>query len=62
MFVLFYKPPCGRWYVHSHKLYESEGAARAAAARFLTPGTPISIATVAATMLDRDAFPLPKED
>lgn len=50
-FVLFYQPPCGDWYVHSHKLYPSEEAARAAARKFLPVGTVIAIASVGS--LDR---------
>lgn len=42
-FLLFYQPPCGKWYVHSHKLYGSFDLARQAARKFLEPGTPISI-------------------
>lgn len=42
-FVLFYQPPCGKWYVHSHKLYPTPDKAREAAEQFLSPGTPIAI-------------------
>ncbi len=43
MFILLYMPPCGEWYVHSHKLYTSVEQARDKAAKFLTPGTRIRI-------------------
>lgn len=42
-FILFYKPPCGNWYVHSHKLYSSVRAGQAGARKFLTPGTMIAV-------------------
>lgn len=45
-FLLLYKPPCGEWYAHSHKLYPDRATARAKAAKFLEPGTPISIVHV----------------
>jgi hypothetical protein len=37
--LLFYFPPCGKWYVHSHKIYESLAEAKEAAEKFLHPGT-----------------------
>lgn len=40
-FVLFYQPPCGTWYVHSHKLYDTEADAIEAAKKFLCANTPI---------------------
>jgi len=43
MFVLLYKPPCGEWYVHSHKIYGNMEAARSKARKFLPRGTPIAI-------------------
>lgn len=46
LYVLFYQPPCGRWYVHSHKLYPSAANAFDAAKRFLSPGTPIAVLPV----------------
>lgn len=42
-FALFYKPPCGRWYVHSHKLYPSVEAAEQAARAFLHFTTPFAV-------------------
>ncbi len=51
-FILFYKPPCGAWYVHSHKLYPSAAAAEHAAGKFLAAGTPIAILNFNATWLD----------
>lgn len=50
-YVLFYRPRCGDWYVHSHKLYSSEEKAREAAKKFLHPKTQISI-------MPMDTFPL----
>ncbi len=44
--VLFYKPPCGKWYVHSHKTYPSVEDAYAAAKKFLHPDTPIAVLPV----------------
>lgn len=52
MFILFYKPPCGIWYVHSHKLYPSTDAAYEAAKKFLAPDTPISILSVSMDYLE----------
>ena len=43
MFVLLYRPPCGEWYIHSHKLYPSKEIARTRAQKFLPTGTPIAI-------------------
>lgn len=40
MYALLYKPPCGKWYVHSHKLYADPLQAEHAADKFLSPGTP----------------------
>jgi hypothetical protein len=37
-YALFYKPACGEWYVHSHKLYDTKKKAEAAAHKFLMPG------------------------
>lgn len=51
-FILFYQPPCGTWYVHSHKLYATEAAAEAAAAKFLPPDTPISVAPISISWVD----------
>jgi len=48
LFVLFYQPPCGKWYVHSHKRYPSAAAARLAAGEFLHPDTPYQVRSVAA--------------
>lgn len=45
-FILFYKPPCGNWYVHSHKLYPSVDAAYEAAKKFLHPDIPIAVKQV----------------
>ncbi len=42
-YILLYKPPCGVWYVHSHKLYDSVEAARRAAIKFLHSDTPVYI-------------------
>lgn len=44
--VLFYKPPCGKWYVHSHKTYPSVEDAYAAAKKFLHPDPPIAVLPV----------------
>lgn len=52
-YVLFYLPPCGAWYVHSHKLYDSEEEARDAARRFLRPGTSITVSPVSPETLNR---------
>ncbi len=52
-YLLFYEPPCGEWYVHSHKLYSSEEAARDAARKFLSPETPIAIVPIFMDMLDQ---------
>lgn len=46
LFALLYKPPCGEWYVHSHKLYDSREQAREKASKFLEPGVPIAIVEV----------------
>lgn len=50
--LLFYKPPNGKWYVHSHKLYGNAGEARAAAREFLSPGTPYALKAVQIDSLD----------
>lgn len=39
-FALLYQPPCGQWYVHSHKMYPTIDAADAAAEKFLHTETP----------------------
>ena len=39
-FILLYQPPCGRWYVHSHKLYDTRMQAVEAINRFIHPETP----------------------
>lgn len=52
-FALFYFPPCGKWYVHSHKLYETADAARDAARKFLVPGALFAILPIAAVDLDQ---------
>lgn len=53
MVILLYKPPNGRWYVHSHKIYPSNDAAREAAREFLAPGTQISFRKVEAPWLEK---------
>jgi len=52
-YILLYKPPCGRWYVHSHKLYPTKAAAYEAAAKFLCPGTPYTTRPVNLAELDQ---------
>lgn len=42
-FLLLYKPPCGKWYVHSHKLYMTVDDAYKAVCKFLHKGTPFQI-------------------
>lgn len=44
--LLLYKPPCGKWYVHSHKLYASHLEAYEAAKKFLHPDTPFAITDI----------------
>lgn len=58
-YVLFYQPPCGAWYVHSHKIYASAGDAAAAAKKFLAPGTPISIMKFNVSRLDETKVLVP---
>lgn len=53
--VLFYQPPCGKWYVHSHKLYPSQDAATEAAGKFLSPGIPFAAVPVELGELNRIA-------
>lgn len=45
-FALFYRPPCGMWYIHSHKLYETPEKAHEAAKKFLHPDTLIFVLPV----------------
>jgi len=45
-YILFYRPPCGKWYVHSHKLYDSPAQADEAAGRFLHAETPRAVLPV----------------
>lgn len=45
-YLIFYKPPCGIWYVHSHKIYPTLGAAKDAIKRFLPRGTPTAIRSI----------------
>lgn len=45
-YALLYKPPCGVWYAHSHKLYLSVSAAEDAVVKFLPAGTEYSIVAV----------------
>lgn len=52
MYILFYKPPCGKWYVHSHKLYDTPLQADDAAKRFLAQGTPYAVLPVDVEELD----------
>lgn len=54
-YLLFYKPPCGLWYVHSHKLYDTPEKAREAAKRFLHPDTEIAVHGICESVLDRYA-------
>ncbi len=42
-FILLYQPPCGQWYVHSHKIYPTIDKANAAIERFISLGTPTKI-------------------
>lgn len=58
-YVLFYQPPCGDWYVHSHKIYTSAGDAAAAAKKLLAPGTPISIMKFTVSRLDETKVLVP---
>jgi hypothetical protein len=51
-YVLFYQPPCGKWYVHSHKIYGSVQDAFTAAEKFLSSGTPISIIAIGEQALE----------
>lgn len=45
-FALFYLPPCGEWYLHSHKLYDSREVALEKALKFLPPGSIVSVQPV----------------
>lgn len=54
-YLLFYKPPCGSWYVHSHKLYDTPEQARDSAKRFLHPDTEIAVHGISESVLDRYA-------
>lgn len=58
-FVLFYKPPCGKWYVHSHKLYSDDAAANEAAVQFLPSGTPIAVVPILPDFLDTQMRKVP---
>lgn len=57
--LLLYRPPCGKWYVHSHKLYPNQDEAADAAIRFLPPEVPFEIidlrAMAAAVAEEREA-------
>lgn len=55
-YILLYLPPCGRWYVHSHKIYPSPEAARAAAKKFLHPDVVISVAIIDLSCHDEDCI------
>jgi hypothetical protein len=54
-FILMYKPPCGLWYVHSHKLYDTEDQGRDAARRFLSPGTEYKLVPIDVEALDESS-------
>jgi len=60
MIALFYKPPCGQWYVHSHKLYSSYQEAKEAAAKFLHPETPICCLAINEDVLDACQVRIPR--
>lgn len=45
-YALLYQPPCGAWYVHSHKLYDSPEQADEAAGRFLHHTTPRAVVPI----------------
>lgn len=58
LYALFYMPPCGKWYVHSHKLFLSTELARDAAKRFLSAGTPYVILPINLATLGEAAVSL----
>ena len=53
--MLLYLPPCGVWYVHSHKLYDSPDDARGGARRFLPQGTEYAIIAIDVSVLDEQS-------
>lgn len=57
--VLFYLPPCGNWYVHSHKLYDTGDEAFEAAKKFLVPGTKFAPVTIDISRIDAHAYEVP---
>lgn len=60
-YILIYKPPCGTWYVHSHKLYDSPEDLVIAAKKFLSPGTPVSGLAVSLTQCEKLQKIVPEE-
>lgn len=54
-FILLYQPPCGRWYVHSHKLYDTRMQAVEAINKFLHADTPTLI-VASNTLSESDVF------
>lgn len=58
-FVLLYQPPCGKWYVHSHKLYPSIADGKIGAQKFLPPGTRIAIIPVDIALVEECAHEVP---
>lgn len=58
-YILLYMPPCGNWYVHSHKIYPSEAAAIEAAKKFIAPGTLIAVYPIIVGWIASLAEPTP---
>lgn len=51
-YALLYLPPCGVWYVHSHKMFDTEELARQGARKFLPTGTEYAVIPVDVSALD----------
>lgn len=60
-FILFYQPPCGNWYVHSHKLYSSVEAGKTGAQKFLPSGTRIAVVPADIALIEECAHEVPAE-